>query len=42
MPILSSPRIVETAERVVRVIIESYLTANKTVRDFKEILDTMG
>jgi hypothetical protein len=35
----SSPRIVETADRVVRVIIETYLAPNKTFRDVTEILD---
>jgi hypothetical protein len=39
MRILSSPRIVENADRVVRVIIETYLAPNKTFRDVKEILD---
>ena len=39
MRVLSSPRIVESADRVVRVIIETYLAPNKTFRDVKEILD---
>ena len=39
MRVRSSPRIVETADRVVRVIIETYLAPNKTFRDVKEILD---
>ena len=39
MRVLSSPRIVENADRVVRVIIETYLAPNKTFRDVKEILD---
>ena len=39
MRILSSPMIVENADRVVRVIIETYLAPNKTFRDVKEILD---
>jgi hypothetical protein len=39
MRILSPPRIVETAERLVRVIIGRHLTANKTVGDVREILD---
>ena len=39
MRVRSSPRIVETADRVVRVIIETYLAPNKTFRDVQEILD---
>ena len=39
MRVRSSPRIVENADRVVRVIIETYLAPNKTFRDVKEILD---
>ncbi len=39
MRVVSSPRIVENADRVVRVIIETYLAPNKTFRDVKEILD---
>ena len=39
MRVLSSPRIVENADRVVRVIIETYLATNKTFRDVVEILD---
>ena len=39
MRMLSSPRVVENADRVVRVIIETYLAPNKTFRDVKEILD---
>jgi len=39
MRVRSSPRIVESADRVVRVIIETYLAPNKTFRDVKEILD---
>jgi hypothetical protein len=39
MRILSSPRIVENADRVVRVIIETYLAPNKTFCDVKEIFD---
>lgn len=39
MRILSSPAIVENADRVVRVILETYLAPNKTFRDVKEILD---
>ena len=39
MRILSSPRIVENADRVVRMIIETYLAPNKTFRDLQEILD---
>ena len=39
MRVLSSPRIVESAERVVRVIIETYLAPNKTFREVVEIVD---
>ena len=39
MRILSSPDIVENADRVVRVIIETYQAPNKTFRDVREILD---
>ena len=39
MRVLSSPRIVENADRVVRVIVETYLGPNKTFRDLPEILD---
>jgi hypothetical protein len=39
MRVLSAPRIVANADRVVRVIIETYLAPNKTFRDVVEILD---
>src|SRR5215510_9897902 len=39
MRVLSSPQIVEHADRVVRVIIETYLAPNKTFPDVVEILD---
>ena len=39
MRILSSPRVVESADRVVRVIIETYLATNKTFGDVTEVLD---
>ena len=39
MRVLLSPRIVESADRVVRVIIETYLAPNKTFRDVVEVLD---
>ena len=39
MRILSSPPIVESADRVVRMIIDTYLAPNKTFRDLPEILD---
>ena len=43
MRVRSSPRIVESADRVCRVIIETYLSPNKTFRDLPEFLnnDTM-
>ena len=39
MRVLSSPPIAAHADRVVRVIIETYLAPNKTFRDVVEILD---
>ena len=39
MRVLSSPRIIENADRVVRVIIATYLGPNKMFRDVPEILD---
>src|SRR5215510_2629198 len=39
MRVLSSPRIVESADKVVRMIIETYLAPNKTFRDVVELLD---
>jgi hypothetical protein len=39
MRILSSPKVVESADRVARVIIETYLAPNKTFRDIPEVLD---
>ncbi|MHA6203431.1 hypothetical protein ACXU4B_03290 [Dyella soli] len=39
MRVLSSPAVVESADRVVRVIIETYLAPNKTFRDVTEIMD---
>jgi hypothetical protein len=37
MRVLSSPRIVESADGVVRAIIETYLAPNKTIRDLQEL-----
>jgi hypothetical protein len=39
MRILSSPPVVEHADQVVRVILETYLAPNKTLADVREILD---
>ncbi len=39
MRLRSSPRILEIADEVARVIIETYLAPNKTFRDVTEILD---
>ena len=39
MRIVSSPRIIETADDVCRAIIEAYLSPNKTLRDVPEILN---
>jgi hypothetical protein len=40
MRVLSSPRIIESADRVVRVIIDTYFAPNKTFRDVPELLDS--
>jgi hypothetical protein len=39
MRILSSPKIVENADRVMRMIIETYLEPNKSLRDLQEIMN---
>jgi hypothetical protein len=39
MRILSSPQVVEHADQVVRVILETYLAPNKTFAVVREILD---
>jgi hypothetical protein len=39
MRVLSSPRIVESVDRVIRVIIETYLAPNKAFHDVRDILD---
>ncbi len=39
MRVLSSPKIVENADRVVRLIIETYLAPNKSFRDVLEIMN---
>jgi hypothetical protein len=39
MRMLSSPKIIENADKVVRVIVETYLAPNKTFRDVKDVLD---
>jgi hypothetical protein len=39
MRVVSSPRIVESADRVVRTIIEAYRRPNKTFLDVEEIID---
>ena len=39
MRVLSSPEVVENADMVVRIIIETYLAPNKTFNDVTEILD---
>src|SRR4029077_2470948 len=39
MRVLSSPQVVEQADKVVRVIIETYLALNRTFRDVTEVLD---
>jgi len=39
MRVVSSPAIVADAEKVVRVIVDTYLAPNRTFRDVKEFLD---
>ena len=39
MRILSSPQIVDAADHVVRVIIETYKAPNKTMREVEELLE---
>ena len=39
MRVLSSPRVVENADRVVRIIIETYLATNKGFDEVTEVLD---
>jgi hypothetical protein len=39
MRILSSPKVVENADKVVRMILETYCAANKGFADVKEIMD---
>ena len=39
MRVLSSPAVIEHADRVARVIIETYLAPNKTFGDVREVLD---
>jgi hypothetical protein len=42
MRILSSPQVVESADRVVRVIVETYLSPNRSFRDVMELLNQGG
>ena len=39
MRILSSPKVVEAADKVVRMIIETYRGPNKTIAEVEELLD---
>lgn len=39
MQVLSSPQIIASADRVICVIIETYLAPHKTFHDIKDILD---
>jgi len=39
MRVLSSEEVIESADRVVRAIIQTYLAPNKTFRDVTELLD---
>jgi len=39
MRLIASPQVIENADRVVRVIIETYLSPNKSFCDVKEVLD---
>lgn len=40
MRMLSSPKIVENADRVVRLIIETYLAPNKSLSELQEIMNS--
>jgi hypothetical protein len=42
MRVLSSPQVVKQADKVVRVIIETYLAPNRTFRDVTEVLDNQA
>ena len=42
MRVLSSSRIIESADKVCRVIVETYLSPNKTFRDLPEFLDNVA
>jgi hypothetical protein len=42
MRILSSSRIVESADKVARVIIETYMSPNRTWRDLPDLLDNVA
>ena len=39
MRVFSSPAVIESADRVVRTIIEAYLAPNRTFRDLTEVID---
>ena len=39
MRVLSSPQVIESADRVVGIIIETYLSPNKTFRQVTEVLE---
>jgi len=39
MRVLSSPKVVASADRVVRVIVDTYLAPNKTFSDVREVMD---
>lgn len=39
MRVISSPSIIDHADGVMRVIVDTYLSPNKTLRDVREILD---
>ena len=39
MRIISSPNVVASADKVVRIIIDTYLEANKSFGDVKEVID---
>jgi len=42
MRIVSSPKIVEAADEVVRAIIETYKAPNKTIREVEELLENQS
>jgi hypothetical protein len=40
MRVLSSPKVVECADRIVRVIVDTYLAPNKTIPELREMMNS--